>query len=70
MRDINQPTPSWLRRIQVWALNDQFVVNCGYIPLEEATEVIVEALIYVLNNRGRKAEPIKNEAGEIRGIQW
>lgn len=70
MRDMDQPLPAWLRRVQIWALADQFVVNCGYVPFDEATELVVEALLYVLNKRGRQAEPIRNESGEVCGLRW
>lgn len=70
MRDMDQPIPPWMKRVQIWALNDQFVVNCGFVSPEEATELVVEALLRILHNRGREAEPIHDEKGEVRGIKW
>jgi len=69
-RDMAQPIPMWMRRVQVWAAGDKFSVHCGFVPLEEATELLVEALVYVLDRRGRNASPIVGEKGEIRGMKW
>lgn len=68
-RDMMQPIPEWMKRVQVWAVGEKFSVNCGFVPLEEATELLVEALLYVLKRRGREAQPIV-ENGEVRGMQW
>lgn len=69
-RDMDQPIPPWMRRVQIWALDDEFVVNCGYVALDEATDLVVEALLRILKNRGREATPLYNEKGEVRGMQW
>jgi len=69
-RDMNQPIPPWMKRVQIWALNDEFVVNCGFVSPEESIDLVVEALLKILNDRGREAAPVYNDNQELVGIRW
>jgi len=68
-RDMAQPIPEWMRRVQIWSVDDKFAVHCGFVSPEETTELLVEALMYVLRRRGRDASPIV-ENGEMKGMKW
>jgi hypothetical protein len=64
------PVPPWVRRVQIWSCGEVFVVNCDYVSMEAATDLLVESLLFVLNKRGRRAEPLRNDSGEVTGMRW
>lgn len=67
-RDMAQPIPAWMQRVTIWAGGGKFAIHCD-AALPDATDLLLEGLIYVLHRRGREAAPIM-EGGEVRGMRW